>query len=174
MLLALSWLMVNLHTDNAVFAQTLISDMEGKWEGTMISTNFQHEAAPVKVTMEIEAISEREWKWLTIYEENKAKQWPRVEKNYHMICVDSTKTPFHLIEDDGFTIFFSPFDNQLTGTFLVDREEGTDVFQCTYTLNHERELCFTLSGFTLPMHKTIMGEVAPNFFQKTILQKKIN
>ena len=167
-------LMASLHFANSYVGQSLLSDMEGKWEGTMISSAFHEEAITVKVTMEIEAISDHEWKWLTIYEENQEKKWPKVVKDYRMVWVDSTKTPIHLVEDDGFTIFFSPFENQLIGTFLVENEEGTDVFQSTYTLYHEQELWFTLTGFSLPMQKKVMGEMEPHFFQKTILRKKKN
>jgi hypothetical protein len=167
-------IVVCLQLTSSTFGQSPLSDWEGKWEGVMTSTSFHQETITVKVTMEIKAITDHEWKWLTIYEENKAKQWPQVEKNYRMIWVDSTKTPFHLVEEDGFTIFFSRFENQLLGTFLIDREEGSDVFQGTYTLFNEQELWFTLSGFTLPTNKTVMGEMEPNFFQKTILKKQKN
>ena len=173
-IILIAWLSLSTAICNQTFGQSPLSDWEGIWEGTMTSQNFKSELMNVSVELKIQPIKNNEWSWVTRYEENKEKKWPAIVKDYKMVFVDSTCTPFHLIEDNGFVIYFTKLENQMLGSFLVDMESGTDIFHTQYHLLNEQEISFTLTGYPLPNNKTVMGEMKPSFVQKMSLRKKRN
>jgi hypothetical protein len=148
-------------------AQSSLKNWEGLWKGKMTAENFISPPSEVDVMLEIVPMGENRWSWKTTYSENIQLGIPAVIKDYQMVMIDSTRTPFHLEEDDGFIIYFSWVQNQLIGSFLIDSEEGTFAYHAQYEMNDPQELIFTLTGHRLPEEKRVFGEMQPIFIQTT-------